>query len=380
MPTWNRLWLQCKHIVLKRVTIIGAGAAGCFLAQRLHDLCPELSVTLLEAQERPLRKVAVTGGGRCNLTNSFALVDDLCWVYPRGHRLMKRLLRSWSQHDTMNWFEGRGVPLVTQEDECVFPLSQRAQDIVEVLRKGLDIRTSCKVHLADYLQQKEEDEVLVITTGGTHDFSFLDALHPKIERPIPSLFPFRLSPTGLESLMGIVVENAVVSLAGTKFRAEGTLLITHFGVSGPAILRLSSYAARYLHENNYKARLCIRWCEADGLMSLTRRHREFLLHRAQIPSDANLQYLNSKQTNRLSSVLTSDIYEITSRAPHKEEFVTCGGVALSEIEPSTMRYKKNPTVYFAGEVLDVDGVTGGFNLQAAWSMAEAVARSISDDL
>lgn len=385
----------------RRVTIIGAGAAGCFLAQRLRDLCPKLSVVLYEKADKPLKKVAVTGGGRCNLTNSFALVDDLKWVYPRGHQLMKRLLRGWSHWDTMSWFEQRGIPLVTQDDECVFPVSQDAMDIVRTLQKGLDIRCNTRIHLADYLRERRQGDILVITTGGARDFSWLDALHLEIVPPIPSLFPLRLQPSGLESLMGIVIEDASVALTGTKFRASGPLLITHFGVSGPAILRLSSYAARHLHDCGYQASLCINWMGEyseddvrDQLLEqqqqhasrqvsfcrlFTERHWLFLLQRAGLRRDMRWNALNQKQINRLVTTLTSDTYEVTGRAPHKEEFVTAGGVALSNINPGTLECKNHPGIYFAGEVLDVDGITGGFNLQAAWSMANAIAQNLNHD-
>lgn len=380
-----------------RIAIVGAGAAGCFAAQRILELCPDVAVVLFEAQDRPLRKVAITGGGRCNLTNSFQQVTDLREVYPRGHQLMKRLMHSWNQWDTMSWFEERGVRLVTQEDECVFPQSQRAMEIVGVLRHGLDIRCGHRVGLDDL----QGYDAIVVTTGGSRNFSWLESAGVEIVPPVPSLFPLRLEPSGLEQLSGALVEDSVAAIAGTKLRAQGITLITHNGVSGPCILRLSSYAARHLSEQSYQAPLVMNWLgdttedEAQDILhamamdsaqklvcnthpqQLTSRHWEFLVSRAGIGRDVRWSGVGRKQMNRLASVLTSDRYQITGRVPHKEEFVTAGGVSLRSVDSNTLECKSRPGLYFAGEVLDVDGVTGGFNLQAAWTMADAVARALA---
>ena len=382
----------------QRIAIVGAGAAGCFAAQRILELCPDVAVVLFEAQDRPLKKVAVTGGGRCNLTNSFQLVTDLREVYPRGHQLMRRLMYSWNQWDTMSWFEEHGVHLVIQEDECVFPQSQRAMEIVGVLRRELDIRCGNRVGLDDL----QDYDAIVVTTGGSRNFSWLESSGVEIVPPVPSLFPLRLEPSGLEQLSGALVEDSVATIAGTKFRAEGITLITHNGVSGPCILRLSSYAARHLSEQSYQAPLVMNWLgdttedEAQYLLhtmarenvqklvcnthpgQLTSRHWEFLVSRAGIGREVRWSGVGRKQMNRLASVLTSDKYQITGRVPHKEEFVTAGGVSLRSVDSSTLECKSRPGLYFAGEILDVDGVTGGFNLQAAWTMADAVARAVAE--
>lgn len=388
----------CKECMSMKVGIIGAGAAGCFVAQRLRQLCPHVRVELFEAQERPLKKVALTGGGRCNLTNSFGMVDDLRKVYPRGHQLMKRLMYSWNQWDTMSWFEEQGVRLVTQDDECVFPKSQRAMEIVGVLCRGLDIRCGRRLGLEDL----QDYDAVVVTTGGSRDFKWLAGMGLDIVPPVPSLFPFRLEPSGLETLSGILVEDSVASIGGTSFRADGITLITHKGVSGPCILRLSSYAARYLAEQNYNASLVMNWMgksteddaremleemvaaggkkQLSGIHPpfLTSRHWEFLLSRAGLAGELRWNGVGNRQINRMASVLTSDTYRILGRVPHKEEFVTAGGVGLGNVDPSTLECRTRPGLYFAGEVLDVDGITGGFNLQAAWTMADAVARAIAD--
>lgn len=383
---------------MSKIAIIGAGAAGCFAAQRIRELCPEVEVELFEAQDRPLKKVAITGGGRCNLTNSFEQVGDLREVYPRGHQLLKRLMYSWSQWDTMSWFEEHGVQLVTQEDECVFPKSQRAMEIVNTLKRGLTIHCGRRVALEDL----EGYDAIVVTTGGSRNFAWLEKAGVEIVAPIPSLFPFKLQTSGLEQLSGALVQDSVAMIGGTKFRAEGTTLITHNGVSGPCILRLSSYAARYLAEHGYVAPLVMNWLgdtsEQEALQilkdmakenaqklvanthpeQLTSRHWEHLLQRAGIGREVRWSGVGQKQMNRLASVLTSDTYQIVGRVPHKEEFVTAGGVSLASVSSTTLECKTRPGLYFAGEVLDVDGVTGGFNLQAAWTMADAVARALAE--
>lgn len=380
-----------------KVAIIGAGAAGCFLAQRLRELRKDVSVELYEAHQRPLMKVAVTGGGRCNLTNSFALVNDLKEVYPRGHRLMKRLMYNWNQWDTMSWFEERGVPLLTQDDECVFPVSQDAMDIVNTLKKGLTIHTNHKVTDIDAL----DADVIVVTTGGARNFEWLEKSGVEIIQPVPSLFPFKLQSSGLEELMGIVLEDVGLSIAGTKLKSYGTLLITHFGVSGPAALRLSSYGARHLAENDYKGKLVVNWLgdyshdealewleqiaheNADRQLNKVTlkeggaRWQNHILRHSGLTSDIRWKALNCKQMNRLVNTLTSDTYDIIGRASHKEEFVTCGGISLSSVDATSLEAKKRKGLYFAGEVLDIDGVTGGFNLQAAFTTANAIAKAVS---
>lgn len=383
---------------MNEVVIIGAGAAGCFTAQRLKELRPELHVTVLEANSHPLAKVAITGGGRCNLTNSFRMVKDLKWVYPRGHKIMKHLLKEWNHNDIIGWFLDHGVPTIIQEDECVFPESQDALDIVNALKRGLDIRCNSRIKNIDDIKSQN----IVITTGGSRNFDWLKSLNLELNTPLPSLFPFKLSKTTLTECAGMVVTNATASLAGTKFKAEGPLLITHIGVSGPAILKLSSYAAQYLKEVNYQAKLLINWlgekkenevrewiedvakAYPQRLITnihpeeITSKHWNNLLDKIGIKEGKRWSELSLKETNRLTNILLCDEYDIIGRAPNKEEFVTCGGVALSNIDKRTMECKTHPGIYFAGEVLDIDGITGGFNLQAAWTTANAVAKAISE--
>ncbi len=415
-----------------KVAVVGAGAAGCFCAIELKRRMPSASVELFEAGPKALAKVAVTGGGRCNLTNSFGGISSLATAYPRGDRLMKRLFRIFDHRNTWQWFENEGVKLVLQEDGCVFPASQDAMEIVNTLlsrmrQSGVTLYTRHKVtgifpcleggytltvaepvvrqsSPTDGATKEYSADIVVVTTGGSPKLSglgMLDGLNLEIIPPVPSLFTFNLPGSPVRELMGTVVENAAASLSGTKFKADGPLLVTHWGMSGPAILKLSSYAARHLAGNDYSATLSVNWfgdtCEQDvrSRISLLSKdnHQKLILntHPSELPSrlwayiiskcgireDSRWAELGSKGMNRLVNALVNDQYQIRGKSRFKEEFVTCGGVALSNIDSLTLECKSCPGLYFAGEVLDVDAITGGFNLQAAWTMGYTVARAVA---
>lgn len=405
-----------------QVAIIGAGAAGCFCAINLKRQRPDAEITIYEAGRKPLAKVAVTGGGRCNLTNTFRQVDDYRLVYPRGDKLMKRALMRFSHRDTWEWFENEGVELTAQEDECVFPISQDAMQIVETLLKGIreagiNLKLGHKVLKVDALEDgrycidfasetahKVEADHVVVCTGGhpsAKGFVMLDPLQLDIIPPIPSLFTLNIAGDWHQELMGIVVENASVMLAGTKLKSHGPLLLTHWGMSGPAILKLTSYGARILAEQGYKGQLLVNWYgkmteeevrrEMQTFMRdytgrqitttyprhLCARHWHHLIRKSHISETQRWGALNGKELNRLVTTLTADTYEITGKCRFKEEFVTCGGVSLKSININTLESKQHPGLYFAGEVLDVDAITGGFNLQAAWSMGYVISQEIA---
>ena len=428
----------------RRVAIVGAGAAGCFAAIETARRLPEADIHVFERMKKPLAKVALTGGGRCNLTNSFAGVRSLEAVYPRGHRLMKRLLREFGHEDTMAWFEREGVELVTQTDECVFPASQRADEIVQTLLAAMR-RSGVKLHCEQGVKEicpaegggyrlafdnrpAEWFDTVVVTTGGSPrkaGLSFLQPLGLELVEPVPSLFSVTVEDEGLRALSGTVVENASVRFTGTKMKAQGALLITHLGLSGPAMLKLSAYAARLLHERDYRAEISINWLgdmneeEAGMLINelarqngakqvgnvwptvLNRRLWHFLLQSLHLSAEMRwndfvkpneqrsslLEYAAMakdrtfkngqlpKTLRRMAAQLTNHVFQISGRNPYKEEFVTCGGVALTELHPATLECKRHPGLYFAGEVADVDAITGGFNLQAAWTMGYVAAKN-----
>ena len=375
-----------------------------------------MDVTIFEKSKKVLAKVEVSGGGRCNCTNSFAAVRDLSQVYPRGHRLMKRLFKTFDHRDAYEWFERHGVRLVTQDDECVFPASQDSHTIInlflaEARRHNIAIRTESKI---ESLDQFSDYDYIAVTTGGMpKGGSSLFTIHSSLfTPPVPSLFTFTIHDEGLTALMGTVVDEATVMIPGTKIRATGPLLITHWGMSGPAILRLSSYAARDLYEHQYQMPMAVNWLSKkdpeilEALQEIIVSHPQKQITSVrpfELPSRLweyltmktlgerarnRWQNLNKKELNRLVNVLCNDEYQIAGRAPFKDEFVTCGGIDLAAVDPNTLELKSEaraaaglpsplPHIYFAGEVLDIDGITGGFNFQAAWTTAFTVAQAIS---
>ena len=406
---------------MKRVAIIGAGAAGCFCAVQLRRMAPEVAITLFEAGPKPMAKLSITGGGRCNLTNSFQGIRSLGEAYPRGERVLQRALKAFSEEDTVRWFEAEGIPLVLQPDHCWFPRSQNALDIVRCLDRGmrgaeLRLRTPVRrIEMADqvghdeasypaptgYLVNGEPFDYVVVTTGGAgKGLPFLEGLGLEMIPPVPSLFTFTVPDPSLRSLMGLVTE-ASVGLAGTSFKADGPLLITDWGLSGPATLKLSAHAARYLAECQYKGTVVINWLNANenavreqlremaaenpqkllsSVHPVQQRLWEHLLERAGLRKDMRWAELGSKGLNRLTATLTADSYPLSGKSKFREEFVTAGGVALSNVNLSTLESKRHPGLYFAGEVLDIDAITGGFNLQAAWSTGYVCALNIVKSL
>ncbi len=371
---------------------------------------PASKVTIFERAQKVLAKVEITGGGRCNVTNSFAAITDMKQAYPRGHKLMKRLMKTFSHEDTYRWFEQHGVPLVTQEDECVFPKAQDSHAIINCLVRQaneLGVTICCRHRLVNI--HKMEDGRLklefengsyrvfhrtIITTGGSPNgrgLQYLAQLGHDIEPPVPSLFTFNIKDRAFCDLMGTVVEPVVTTIPGTKLRAKGPLLVTHWGVSGPAVLKLSSYAARLLAENEYKAPLAISWTGEltrqeveENLLKLQTanpRKQVATLHPFGLPSRLCLYILSKldidavkpwaeigrKTLNRMIETLVNDQYTIAGKGAFRDEFVTCGGVSLSSVNSKTLESKVCPNLFFAGEVLDIDAITGGFNLQAAWT-------------
>lgn len=408
-----------------KIAIIGGGAAGFFLAVHVKQAAPQSQVVILEKGQRVLAKVSISGGGRCNLTNSFKAISDSGQAYPRGARLMKRLLHEFSAADTYRWFEANGVPLVTQEDECVFPVAQNSAAIINCLTQlagklGVEVRLRTSVaavvrNAAGGLEVltgaagniSECFDKVAVTTGGAprrEGYVWLAALGHRLENPCPSLYTFSIPHKPLNDLTGVVVENAFASLPGTKFRSQGPLLITHWGLSGPVILKLSSYAARHLHDNGYRSQLLINWCgdtdteRVGGKLQqlfkqsthkqmgslrpfgLQQRLWHYLLNRSALLPARLCGEAGSKSLNRLVAAMTADVYQIEGKGRFRDEFVTCGGVSLASVNARTLESKHCPGLYFAGEVLDIDAITGGFNLQAAWTTAFVAARALAGNI
>jgi predicted Rossmann fold flavoprotein len=401
-----------------RVGIIGGGAAGFFSAIHVKKNVPQATVTILEKSNKVLSKVKVSGGGRCNVCNACTDIDELSKNYPRGGRQLRKAFGFFSTKDTMQWFEKRGVELVVQEDQCVFPKSQNSQTIIdcfmdEVVRQGVRIRISCDVVSIEKSTVSEElcvelasgeillFDKLIVTTGGqakSEKFNWLRKLGHEIEEPVPSLFTFNMPSEPVKELMGIVVEDALVSIRATGLKANGPLLITHWGMSGPAVLKLSAFGARILAEKKYECVAQVNWLnETDEseiktrlethlkqggnrqisncrLAEIPQRLWDYLLQKIELPADKSCSQLSTKDYNKLVNILSNDAYKVSGKTTYKEEFVTCGGVSLNDVSFKTMQSKKVKGLYFAGEVLDIDGITGGFNFQAAWTTAFIAAK------
>ena len=411
-----------EYVMTERlnIAVVGGGAAGFFAAIAAKQNNPEARVTIFERGQKVLAKVLVTGGGRCNLTNLFARIGDLKQAYPRGDKMMKRLFNVFDHDDTWRWFEERGVKLLTQEDECVFPVSQSAQSVVDALTKeahrlGVEVRTG---HALEGLKPLPNGDLqlefkaqksltfnrVVITTGGSpraEGLQYLARLGHDIMSPVPSLFTFNIADAAFMALMGTVVEDVTVSIVGTKHKASGPLLITHWGASGPAILKLSSYGARYVHDCGYRFQIAVNWIgltngtlvaeHLQGIVEGNRRKQLSSVHPFGLPSrmwlyildktglgaDKRWDELGKKGLNKLVETLTNDLYNVTGKGAFREEFVTCGGVSLTNISLNTMESKVCKNLFFAGEVLDVDAITGGFNLQAAWTTGYVAGKAMS---
>ncbi|MBI3135340.1 MAG: NAD(P)/FAD-dependent oxidoreductase [Bacteroidetes bacterium] len=401
-----------------RVGIIGGGAAGFFSAIHVKENFPAAEVIILEKSNKVLSKVKVSGGGRCNVCNACTDIDELSKNYPRGSRQLRKAFGFFSTRDTMNWFEKQGVQLVVQADQCVFPKSQNSQTIIDcfmdqVMQHGIQVKTSCDVVSVEIAESSESFRVitagsetllfdkLIITTGGqpkSEKFNWLRKLGHQVEEPVPSLFTFNMPSEPVKELMCIVVEDALVAIRGTNLKANGPLLITHWGMSGPAILKLSAFGARILAEKKYECTIQVNWlnetAEAEiktrleqhlkqggnrqisncRLSEIPQRLWDYLLQKIDLPATKSCNQLSTKDCNKLVNVLSNDAYHVSGKTTFKEEFVTCGGVSLNDVSFKTMQSKKVKGLYFAGEVLDIDGITGGFNFQAAWTTAFIAAR------
>ena len=397
-----------------KVAIIGGGAAGFFAAIAVKGNHPNAEVVIFEKTKRLLTKVKISGGGRCNVTNGCKTNSELSKGYPRGSRELKKIFNKFNNFDTIEWFKARGVPLIVQEDSCVFPKSQNSQSIIdcfllEVDRLGIKIQFEGEINKiirnsddSLTLYNNNSQTVLlfnkvIITTGGSprkESFTWLEKLGLNIETPIPSLFTFNMpSEIAIKELMGIVIENTSISIHGTKLNSKGDLLITHWGMSGPVILKLSSFGARFLYKKNYQFKINVNWINEHNhdkvileLTEIENNHSNkllsnfrpynlperlwlYLLSKSELSLKKRWNELGKRGKNKLANILTNDIYSVEGKTTFRDEFVTCGGVNLNSIDINTMQSKSIKNIYFAGEVIDIDGITGGYNFQAAWSTA-----------
>jgi hypothetical protein len=403
---------------VKDVVVVGGGAAGVFGGIACAEADPHCRVTVLERGPKALAKVRVSGGGRCNVTHACFEPRRLAEHYPRGGKALLGAFHRFGPRDTIAWFESRGVKLKTEPDGRVFPASDDSATIVEALlsaaraagvqwRFGADLADiekspdnpfQIRFHSGETLQA---DRLLLATGGSPQGYAWAKSLGHSIQPPVPSLFTFTVPDDRLRGLAGVSVVLGEVGIKDTRFRQAGPILITHAGLSGPAVITLSSWAARYLSEAEHQASLEIKWL-AGRPEETTRRLKAFragrprqsvwtcpfheiprrlwerLVNAAGIRPGERWADLPSNALDRLSCELSGGNYLLAGKSPFKEEFVTCGGIPLKEVEPKTMASRPQSGLYLAGEVLDIDGVTGGFNFQSAWTTGYLAGRAMGE--
>ncbi|MFB2834004.1 NAD(P)/FAD-dependent oxidoreductase [Floridanema evergladense] len=398
-----------------KIVVIGGGAAGFFGAITCAQAHPDVEITILEASHEPLTKVRISGGGRCNVTHACFEPGELVQYYPRGGKALRGAFCRFQPKDMVAWLAAQGVELKTESDGRMFPVTDDSGTIANCLLKttkslGIELRTKVRVssvgqipgELSKFAVRLKDGEVMIcdrlLLASGSNPsgYQIAKTLGHQIVSPVPSLFTFNISDRQLTELAGVSVEKVKLRLqiAGkTHFEQPGAILITHWGLSGPAILKLSAWSARILHENHYQAKLIINWIPDSNPeflrkqllavrsqlpqrqisttcpLLLPRRLWEYLIARVNIASEDRWAGLSNKTLNQLIQEITQGEYQISGKGVFKEEFVTCGGVDLKEVNFKTMESKCSPGLYFAGEILDIDGVTGGFNFQSAWTTA-----------
>jgi len=406
---------RTKHSTL---VVIGGGAAGFFCAVNAARMNPLLKVIIVEKSSKILLKVKVSGGGRCNVTYACFEIPELIKRYLRGQNFLKKTFHWFNTKNTIQWFEERGVQLKTEADGRMFPVTDNSQTIIDCLIKeankyGVEILFNTEIksikRVNNFFQletgnRQLETNYICIASGGypkSSQFEWIKNLSHTIEEPVPSLFTFNIPNNKITSLMGVSVEKVAVKIQSTKLSETGSVLITHWGLSGPAVLKLSAWGARELAAFNYHFNILVNWLPAYNENTLREEwsslRNQFasqkisnknpfglpqrlwlnFLDECKIIHDARWAELSSASQNKLIKTLTVQAFEVKSKTTFKEEFVTCGGVKLSEIDASTMQSKIIPHLFFAGEIMDVDGITGGFNFQHAWTSGWIAAKNIA---
>ncbi len=402
----------------KQLVVIGGGAAGFFCAVNAARMNPALQVTIIEKSNKLLGKVKVSGGGRCNVTHACFSIADMIKKYPRGASFLKKAFHHFFTTDTIAWFKERGVLLKTEADGRMFPVTDSSQTIIDCLLKesnryGVEILMNREVKELTFKNDQwkmsngdwsMQADVICIASGGypkAVQFDWLKNAGHTIETPVPSLFTFNMPGNAITDLMGVVVEHTAVKIMGTKLAEQGPLLITHWGLSGPAILKLSAWGAKELAACNWNFTIQVNWLPLFNENTLREKMQqlrfniatqkivnrnpfglpnrlwEYLLQQSGIKEEWRWADLPAKEQNKLIKNVCALDFEIRGKTTFKEEFVTAGGIALNEIDYNTMQSKIAPGLFFAGEVLNVDGVTGGFNFQNAWTTGWIAARGIN---
>ncbi len=405
----------------KKLVVIGGGAAGFFCAVNAARLNPQLHVILLEKTSRLLSKVKVSGGGRCNVTHACFSIADMIKKYPRGSSFLRKAFHQFFTTDTIAWFNERGVELKIETDGRMFPESNSSQTIIDCLlneanKYHVEIMMSATVKSINkktagwelMLNNKNiSADYVCIASGGyskPEQFDWIRETGHSIEIPVPSLFTFNIPKNNITDLMGISLENVTVKITGTKLQESGPLLITHWGLSGPAVLKLSAWGARELALKNYDFKISLNWLPLYNEISLREKMQklrfemaaqkinnrnpfnlparlwEYFISTAGISNETRWADLPAKEQNKLVKILCTQEFEVKGKTTFKEEFVTAGGIHLNEIDVNTMQSKIIPGLYFAGEIMDVDGITGGFNFQNAWTTGWIAARGIVNNV
>jgi|TARA_B110000259_G_scaffold13255_1_gene14067 predicted Rossmann fold flavoprotein len=404
---------------MKKIVIIGGGAAGYFTAINAKESNPYLDVTILEKGKDVLQKVKISGGGRCNVTHACFEPKELVKFYPRGEKELLGPFHQFMTGDTFEWFDDRGVPLKIEGDNRVFPEANTSQAIIDCFQKavatlGIKVLTNHGVNSVtkkDDLwsihtkEQVFEADQLVIAAGSSKKvWELCETLDHSVIAPVPSLFTFNINDKRLVDLLGISVPNATVTITGTKLEASGPLLITHWGMSGPAVLKLSAFGARILADKNYQYNVAVNWLSrpTDKVLNVllnlkkkeprktvilkspftevSRRLWERFVLFSDIDKTENWADLNSAQLEKLANQLTKGIYNANGRTTFKDEFVTAGGVDLKEINFKRFESRKHSNLFFVGEVLNIDAVTGGFNFQNAWTGGFICAKALAEEV
>ncbi|OIO59815.1 MAG: aminoacetone oxidase family FAD-binding enzyme [Verrucomicrobia bacterium CG_4_10_14_3_um_filter_43_23] len=403
----------------KQIVIIGGGAAGFFGAINAAQANPEAEITIIEKSPRLLTKVSISGGGRCNVTHNCFDPKVLVENYPRGRKELLGPFNRFQPRDMIKWLDAQGVVLKTEADGRMFPVTDDSQTIIDCFmalskRLGIKILTKIAVNTIEVLETGAfhvvlstgevllADKILLATGGGqsASGFQLAQSLGHTINEPVPSLFTFNIKDPRIEGLAGISFPDAIVSVPGTPLKAKGPLLITHWGMSGPAVLKLSAWGARILYDKNYEFELKINFLaqyskeqltqamldakaefkkkqvSKHPILEIPKRFWEKMVQAAQIPDDKPWEKVSQQAFESLVSVLTEATYSVVGKSTNKDEFVTCGGIALKEVNFKTMESKICPGLFLAGEVLDIDGITGGFNFQAAWTCSWIAGNSM----
>ena len=399
----------------KKVIVIGGGAAGFFFAVNCAEQHPDYQITILEKSDKLLEKVRISGGGRCNVTHACFEPKALTKYYPRGERELLGAFHRFMTGDTVSWYEARGVELKTEDDGRMFPITDDSETIAQCLltlaaEHRVKIRTHIEVDTLRYIDDQwqlttSRDEVLVadivfIATGSAlRMWDMLRHMGYKVADPVPSLFTFNIKDERTKDLMGLSAEKVTVKINDTRLQESGPLLITHWGMSGPAILKLSAWGARILKERKYTFDITINWANDLTVPQCVEKLKEYkqefpkrtVLSKAQfkLPSrlweklchhagtiEKNWADMTNKEIEKLATELTQSTYHVTGKSTFKDEFVTCGGVELDQIDLKTFQSKLHLNLFFAGEVLNIDAITGGFNFQAAWTGAWIAAQNV----